>query len=109
MISSDAIRGYTDTMILFLLWQKDSYGYEISKDIRVVSGDKYELKETTLYSTFTRLERNGHIESYPGEETHGKKRTYYRITPQGRGYYREKCMEWKLTQDVVQKFVMGEI
>ena len=33
-ISSDIIRGYNDTMILYLLLDKPSYGYEISKQIK---------------------------------------------------------------------------
>ena len=32
-ISSDVIRGYNDTMILYLLLEQPSYGYEISKRI----------------------------------------------------------------------------
>ena len=34
MISSDVIRGYNDTFILFFLLDGPSYGYEISKHIR---------------------------------------------------------------------------
>ena len=49
MISSDIIRGYNDTFILFHLLDGPSYGYEISKHIRERSGDKYIIKETTLY------------------------------------------------------------
>ena len=30
-ISSDVIRGYNDTIILYLLLDKPSYGYEISR------------------------------------------------------------------------------
>ena len=56
MISSDIIRGYNDTFILFHLLDGPSYGYEISKHIRERSGDKYIIKETTLYSAFTRKE-----------------------------------------------------
>ena len=63
-ISSDVIRGYNDTMILYLLWEKPSYGYEISKQIKQISGEKYVIKETTLYSAFTRLEKNGYIASF---------------------------------------------
>lgn len=37
MISSDVIRGYNDTIILYLLQQNPSYGYEISKQIRTIS------------------------------------------------------------------------
>jgi len=32
-ISSDIIRGYNDTIILYLLLDKPSYGYEISKQM----------------------------------------------------------------------------
>ena len=54
-ISSDVIRGYNDTMILFLLLEKPSYGYEISKQIKSLSQEKYVIKDTTLYSAFTRM------------------------------------------------------
>ncbi|HOM02223.1 MAG TPA: PadR family transcriptional regulator [Acetivibrio sp.] len=105
MISSDVIRGYNDTIILSLLLEGDSYGYEISKNIRLITDDLYVMKETTLYSAFARLEKNGYIKSYYGEETQGKRRTYYRITPEGIKYYKEKCEEWELTKKVINKFV----
>ena len=60
-ISSDVIRGYNDTMILYLLLDQPSYGYEISRQIKTLSHEKYIIKETTLYSAFTRMEKNGYI------------------------------------------------
>lgn len=105
MISSDVIRGYNDTIILFLLSQNDSYGYEISKNIKKISEEKYIIKETTLYSAFSRLEKNGYITSYFGNETNGKRRTYYKITNEGLHYYNEKCKEWKITKEVIDKFI----
>ncbi len=105
MISSDVIRGYNDTIILYLLLAGDSYGYEISKNIRSITKEEYVMKETTLYSAFSRLEKNAFIESYFGEETQGKRRTYYRITEKGRRYYKEKCREWELTKKVINKFI----
>ena len=106
-ISSDIIRGYNDTIILYLLLDKPSYGYEISKDIKELSGEKYVIKETTLYSAFTRMEKNGYIQSFPDNSNpSGKRRTYYRITDTGRQYYREKCDEWLITKEVVEKFII---
>ena len=106
-ISSDVIRGYNDTMILYLLLEKPSYGYEISKQIKTLSDGKYIIKETTLYSAFTRMEKNGYITSFSDQSNNsGKRRTYYRITDLGQSYYREKCEEWMLTQEVVSKFIM---
>ena len=105
-ISSDVIRGYNDTMILCILSVRPSYGYEISKEIARRTGEKYRIKETTLYSAFTRLLKNGLVDSYPqvGPEN-GKKRTYYRITEKGRAYYRDRCREWELTKEVVEGFI----
>jgi PadR family transcriptional regulator PadR len=107
-ISSDVIRGYNDTMILSILVKEPSYGYEISKQIKSISEEKYVIKETTLYSAFTRMEKNGFIESFvadPDPEGNGKKRTYYRITDKGKEYYLDKCDEWELTKEVVEKFI----
>ena len=108
-ISSDVIRGYNDTMILFLLLEQPSYGYEISKQIKKLSQEKYIIKETTLYSAFTRMEKNGYVESFSSEENGGKRRTYYRITDSGREYYREKCDEWQLTKDVIGNFIKEDV
>lgn len=110
-ISSDVIRGYNDIMILYILRQAPSYGYEISKSIKYISNGKYMIKETTLYSAFTRMEKNEYIESFTADkdpEGNGKKRTYYRITPLGEKYYDEKCEEWFLTKEVVEAFIEGE-
>ncbi len=107
-ISSDVIRGYNDTMILSILLKEPSYGYEISKEIKTITEGKYIIKETTLYSAFTRMEKNGYIESFVASqdlEGNGKKRTYYRITDAGRNFYKDKCAEWELTKDVVEKFI----
>jgi PadR family transcriptional regulator PadR len=104
MISSDTLRGYNDTIILRILLDEDSYGYRISKAIAKATQGRYVMKETTLYSAFNRLERNGYIVSYSGAETMGKPRTYYHITDEGRAYYYEKCQEWRLTKDVLGVF-----
>ncbi len=103
MISSDVSRGYNDTMILSLLLDGPSYGYEISKNIRTITEEQYIMKETTLYSAFNRLNKNGFIEAFEHSEV--SRRTYYRITEEGRRYYREKCQEWKITQNVINRFI----
>lgn len=104
-ISSDVIRGYNDTMILCLLSEKPSYGYEISKRIREITEGKYAIKETTLYSAFNRMEKNGYITSFYQNASNGKRRTYYEITEEGRAFYQEKCREWRLTKEVVELFI----
>lgn len=105
MISSDILRGYNDLFILSCLLEKDSYGYEISKEITRLSDGMHTIKETTLYSAFNRLEKNGYITSYYGDETFGRRRTYYHLTELGLTYYKEKCLEWSETQTLVNHFI----
>ena len=59
-ISSDVIRGYNDTMILSILLKAPSYGYEISKQIKSISDEKYVIKDVTLVDMFC---FSKHIES----------------------------------------------
>lgn len=104
MIGSDVIRGYSDTILLSLLAEGDSYGYEISKAIRERSGGAYVMKETTLYSAFARLEKNGFIAAYQGVESRGRPRTYYTITAPGREYLAAKLEEWRETRALMDCF-----
>jgi len=92
--TSDIIRGHTETIILALLLHSDSYGYEINKSIKEKTGGQYEAKEATLYTAFRRLEQNGFIRSYWGDEAAGARRRYYTITDQGREAYAQYKTEW---------------
>lgn len=104
MLSSDAMRGYNDTLILGLLCEGDSYGYALSREIERRSGGRYTIRETTLYSAMNRLEKQGHIAAYHGAETLGRPRTYYTVTDAGRGYFAEKCDEWQVIRQIVDRF-----
>jgi len=107
-ISSDVMRGYIDLIILRVLCDGDSYGYAISKTVTDLSDGRYIMKETTLYSAFSRLEKLGYVRSYPGSVSGGRERTYYALTPEGSQHYLYKCDEWGATQDLISKFIKRE-
>lgn len=108
-ISTDLIRGHTDTIILNILRQGDSYGYEIYKKIIGLSSNKYELKEATLYTAFRRLEVDGCIISYWGDETQGGRRKYYRITDKGKERYEQNKKDWDFAKEILEKLIKGGI
>lgn len=107
-VNSDMLRGFHDLMILYRLSLSDSYGYEISKYIRDRTEDVYTIKETTLYSTFNRLEKQGYIRSFSKKETRGRKRTYYELTEEGIQRYQNLRDDWLTTQEIVNNFMRGE-
>ena len=103
--SSDILRGYTDTIILAQLYQEDSYGYVISKNVQEISGGELQLKEATLYTVFKRLEESGFIRSYWGDESTGARRRYYAITPAGRDEYQRRVAEWREASEMIEKLI----
>lgn len=100
-LSSDLLRGHTDTIILRLLVDGDKYGYEITRLVHELSGKQYELKEATMYSSLKRLEHDKHISSYWGDETQGGRRKYYRITPSGRELYESNKRSWDQAKKIL--------
>ena len=102
---SEILRGLTDTIILAQLTEGDSYGYKINKAISESSQNSFELKEATLYTSFRRLEENGLILSYWGDENSGARRRYYSITDRGKDIFRENQGDWKRIERLVEKLI----
>lgn len=98
---SDLIRGNIDAIILCTLSSKDSYGYEILKAVATVSRGEYEMKEPSLYTSLKRLEKQGFVESYWGDETQGARRKYYHMTPAGLTELVEATERWVRVRNII--------
>jgi PadR family transcriptional regulator PadR len=109
--SSDLVRGSIDTIILSILLQNDNYGYQIIKEIYLKSGRTFELKEPTLYSSLRRLEAQGALESYWGEESQGGRRKYYRVTGVGRSLFGKNHEAWQAAKKLIDRLIgtAGEV
>jgi PadR family transcriptional regulator PadR len=105
LISSDIIRGHLDAIILRLIYEKDSYGYEISNEIAVRTNNEFHIKEATLYAVFQRLVKKGLIETYLGDVSFGSRRRYYRITPSGKAFLQEEISNWHKVRNVINIFM----
>ncbi|WP_314505364.1 PadR family transcriptional regulator [uncultured Microbacterium sp.] len=103
--AADLLRGHTDTIVLSVLRRGDRYGFEIYKAIRDATGGRHEIKEATLYATYRRLEKDGLVESYWGDETQGGRRKYYRITDAGRAVYRGNVSAWVATRRIIDSLL----
>ena len=100
-ITSNLLRGNTDTMILRLLAESDCYGYEIVRLITERSHGEYTLKEATMYSCVRRLEANGDLTWYWGDESQGGRRKYFQITEKGRATYALNKSNWEYAKRIL--------
>ena len=102
---SDLIRGNIDAIVLSTLSNGDSYGYEILKDVAQTSEGAYEMKEPSLYTSLKRLEGQGFVESYWGNETQGARRKYYHIPDGGRGELTEATARWVRARTIIDRLL----
>ena len=104
-VNTELIRGHVDTIILNSLEERDRYGYEILDIISDLSEGRYEIKQPTLYSCLKRLEKQGFISSYFGDETQGGRRRYYRLTEKGRATLEQDQREWEFSRTIINRLL----
>ncbi len=104
-VNTELIRGHVDTIILNCLSEKDRYGYEILDIISDLSDGRYEIKQPTLYSCLKRLEKQGFITSYYGDESNGGRRRYYRLTDKGTATLNQDQREWEFSRTVIDRLL----
>lgn len=96
-------RGLLDVCVLASLCRRDSYGYQIIKDIE----PHIEISESTLYPILRRLEGSDCLTVYT-IEYNGRLRKYYRITNTGILRIKDFVKEWGEIMKVYQ-FIAGEV
>lgn len=104
-LTADLLRGNTDTILLRLLMNKDSYGYEINKQIEKITDGQVIFSEATLYTAFRRLEKDGLIVSRWGDENSGARRRYYHLTEAGKKEYQQRLKEWRQTYHLLERLM----
>ena len=92
----------TECLILSVVEQQDSYGYEISQTIKLVA----DIKESTLYPILKKLEKAGYVTTYSAEYQ-GRKRKYYSITEEGKTQMVYLQGEWKSYRDTIDDIIEG--
>ena len=85
----------TRLLVLWLLNERSSYGYEIKK---ALSDDDiafwFALDDASIYSALRTLTKHGHaVEVGVEQDGHRPKRTRYAITPAGRQQYRQLLLD----------------
>ena len=94
-INKDLIAASSTPIVLAILAEADSYGYAILQRVREASGGRMEWTDGMLYPVLHRLERLGHVKVRWEAADSGRKRKYYRITPQGRTQLIEDRKQWQ--------------
>lgn len=91
-------------LILSLVSRRDSYGYEISQKIKLVSS----IKESTLYPILKKMEENNFLDTYK-KEFQGRTRKYYVITKYGEEELEYLKREWEEYKNTIDRIIEEEV
>lgn len=94
-------KGQLSTIILSTLLQGDKYGYEIINEIKNKTDGELVIKQPSLYSSLTRMEKQNLISSYWGKSDIGGKRHYYSITDFGKKQFEKMETSFYTSQEKV--------
>lgn len=89
--------GVPELLLLQLLATREMYGYELVKQIRLVTGEAISLGEGVIYPVLHSLERNGALKARR-KPVDGRTRVYYSLTAKGRRRLDRLQGEWRRVQ-----------
>lgn len=93
-ISDNLKRGTVELSVLTLLQKGDMYGYEISQQLFIQSGELYQIQESSLYPTLYRLVEKGLITDRSEKVGKRRVRVYYHLETAGEKYLKELKREY---------------
>lgn len=93
-MDSKLLTGTLEMLVLEVISQGPTYGYEISQTVAEKSRGTFEMKEGSLYPALHRLEQQKFVTS-SWQEFEGRRRKYYRISASGQKALDAKKMEWR--------------
>jgi PadR family transcriptional regulator len=92
--SPELLRGALEPIILEVIADGATYGYEIARAIDQTSGGQLLAQEGTLYPALHRLEKRGLLEAQWSTSPEGRQRKHYQLTALGRKERLALRKEW---------------
>jgi len=90
-------------LLLSILAEGESYGYQIIQRVRELSGGEIEWNDGMLYPVLHRLERDGFVESEWKEAESGRQRKYYFLSASGREALQAERRQWLTVHNTLSK------
>jgi PadR family transcriptional regulator, regulatory protein PadR len=106
-LSKKTLDGNMDTLLLAVLSEGPSYGYQMVQDLNAKAPGVLKTGEGTIYPVLHRLEERELIQSSWRAGETGRQRRYYRITPRGKKALSENRLQWAALKRVMTT-VLGD-
>ena len=99
---AELLQGTLDLLILKSLILGPLHGWGISKRLRNMSSDIFEVGQGSLYPALYRLEERGFIAASWGISEEGRRAKFYALTPAGRREFAAERAQWRRFASTVE-------
>ena len=103
MLSRDLVAASSKPLVLSILAEGESYGYEIIQKVRELSEEEIEWTDGMMYPVLHRLEREGLIVSEWKNSETGRERKYYRLSSNGHKALVTERQQWLTVHNTLCK------
>ena len=108
-ISKDLVAATSIPLILSILTENETYGYDLIKKIKERSDGKLEFAEGTIYPVLKKLEEKKFISSKWRLGETDKQRKYYRITSVGKKQLQLEKNNWLIIHNIFEQLWKTQI
>ena len=88
-------------LVLGIIYNDETYGYDIIEKIKTLSKSAISMKEGTLYPLLKSLKNQQLLRSSWKKSQLGKSRKYYSITERGKVEYKRMISEWNQMHEMI--------
>jgi PadR family transcriptional regulator PadR len=105
VLRTEMLKGAVDLMVLAVLSQGESYGYQVVKQLEANGWEG--VGEATVYGTLRRLHDDGFLTSRQALSAGGRARRYYSLSEDGRAELDRQAESWNELTKLVEHTLKG--
>lgn len=103
----DLLKGTLDILILKTLSREPMHGYGVSRYLREVTDEAFQVQEGALYPALRRLEQRGLLSAQWETTETGRQAKFYALTPAGVQELRRGISSWHGYVDAMARVLGG--
>jgi PadR family transcriptional regulator PadR len=91
---ADILQGTLDMLVMHAVADEPLHGYALVNRLRLLSGDRLQIPQGSLYPALHRLEYQGLLKATWGPTETGREAKFYRLTTKGRRHLENEVAGW---------------
>jgi PadR family transcriptional regulator PadR len=105
---ADLLQGTLDMLVMRAVADEPLHGYALVHRLRLISGDRLQIPQGSLYPALHRLENQGLLKADWAATQTGRDAKFYKLTAKGRKKLESEVAEWRELSKAIA-LVLGSI